>query len=98
MTAETPRINDEDSQASGDESRRGPKRGKFARFGRTRRVVEPEEPLEYKNVAYLAKFIGPTGKIQSRRRTNFSGQDQRKLARAIKNARLVGLLPFVGRG
>ena len=75
----------------------GNKRGKFARFGQTRRVVEPEEPLDYKNIGYLSKFITPTGKIQSRRRTNFSGQDQRKLARAIKNARAVGLLPFVGR-
>jgi ribosomal protein S18 len=42
------------------------------------------------------KFIGPTGKLQSRRRTNFDGQDQRKLAAAVKMARFMGLLPFVG--
>ncbi len=79
----------------------GPRRrrggGKFARFGRPRRVLAPEEPLEYKNVAYLSKYIGPTGKIMSRRRTSFSGQDQRKLALAIKNARLMALMPYVGR-
>ena len=80
---------------SGPGGRRGG--GKFARFGRPRSVVAPEEPLDYKNIAYLQKFIGPTGKISSRRRTNFSGQDQRKLACAIKNARALGLLPFVGR-
>lgn len=86
------------SGESGGDSRRQPQRkGKFARFGQTRRVVEPEEPLDYKNVAYLQKFIGPTGKIVSRRRSGFSGQNQRKLANAIKNARIVGLLPFVGR-
>ena len=76
---------------------RRPRRGKFARFGRPRKIVEPEEPLDYKNVAYLQKFVGPTGKIMSRRRTNFSGQNQRKLAIAIKNARVVALLPFLGR-
>lgn len=73
------------------------RRGKFARFGKTRTEVEPEEPLDYKNIGYLQKFVGPTGKIASRRRTGFSGQNQRKLATAIKNARVLGLLPFVGR-
>jgi small subunit ribosomal protein S18 len=73
------------------------RRSKFARFGAGKRFVKPEEPLDYKNVAYLQKFIGPTGKIMSSRRTGFSGQDQRKLARAIKNARVIGLLPFVGK-
>jgi len=87
----------EDHRGDG-ERRSGPRRGsKFARFGKARRVVEPEEPLDYKNVAYLMKFVGPTGKIVSRRRSGFSGQNQRKLARAIKNARIVGLMPFVGR-
>ena len=73
------------------------RRGKFARFGTGKRFAKPEEPLDYKNIAYLQKFIGPTGKIMSSRRTGFSGQDQRKLARAIKNARVLGLLPFVGK-
>ena len=49
------------------------------------------------NVAFLARYIGPTGKILGRRRTGFSGQNQRKLAAAIKNARLMGLLPYIGR-
>ena len=83
--------------AAAPAGRRGKPGGKFAKFGRPRKIVEPEEELDYKNVAYLAKFIGPTGKIQSRRRTGFSGQNQRRLADAIKQARHVGLLPFVGR-
>ena len=53
--------------------------------------------MDYKNVAYLSKFLSPNGRIQSRKRTGFSGQNQRKLASAIKRARIVGLLPFVGR-
>lgn len=76
----------------------GPRRGsKFGRFGARRREVLPEEPLDYKNVAYLAKFVSANGRIQSRKRTGFSGQNQRKLAAAIKQARMVGLMPFVGR-
>jgi small subunit ribosomal protein S18 len=71
------------------------KRSKFAQF-KPRKIVKPEQPLEYKNVEYLSKFIGPTGKLQSRRRTGFDGQDQRKLASAVKLARFMGLLPFVG--
>lgn len=85
------------SRGGSDDNRRSQKKSRFARFGQTRRVVEPEEPLEYKNIAYLQKFIGPTGKMVSRRRSGFSGQNQRKLANAIKNARVLGLLPFVGR-
>jgi small subunit ribosomal protein S18 len=77
--------------------RDGGRRSKFGRFGPKRREVLPEEPLDYKNVAYLAKFVSANGRIQSRKRTGFSGQNQRKLATAIKRARLVALLPFVGR-
>jgi ribosomal protein S18 len=84
-----------DTRSTGPRGKRG---GKFAKFGRPAKLVEPEEPLDYKNVAYLAKFVGATGKIQSRRRTAFSGQNQRKLATAIKHARHLALLPFVGRG
>lgn len=75
----------------------GPRRSKFGRFGAKRKQVEPEEPLDYKNVGYLSKFVSPNGRILSRKRTGFSGQNQRKLATAIKNARIVGLMPFVGR-
>lgn len=75
----------------------GARRSKFGRFGARRREVMPEEPLEYKNVAYLSKFVSANGRIQSRKRTSFSGQNQRKLALAIKQARMIGLMPFVGR-
>lgn len=71
------------------------KRSKFGEF-KPRKIIKPDQPLEYKSVDYLSKFIGPTGKLQSRRRTGFEGQDQRKLASAVKLARFMGLLPYVG--
>ena len=75
--------------------RKGP--GGFGRFTRGKRVVAPEQPLDYKNVDDLMKFVTAVGKIHSRRRTGFSGQNQRKLGVAIKRARFLGLLPYVGR-
>ena len=76
---------------------RGRSRNKFGRFGsRPKRLTYPDEPLEYKNIQYLSKFVGPTGKILSRRRTGFSGQHQRELARAIKLARFMSLMPYAG--
>lgn len=81
----------------GDSPRDGGRRSKFGRFGARRAEVLPEEPLEYKNTAYLSKFVSANGRIQSRKRTGFSGQNQRKLSEAIKHARLIGLMPFVGR-
>lgn len=50
--------------------------------------------IDYKDVELLKKFITPNGKITSRRVTGTSAKYQRTLAVAIKNARLMGLLPF----
>jgi len=96
MTTNEPVKTEESSEGKAPSSGGAPRRSRFGRFSR-RKLVEPEEPLDYKNVAYLMKFLSPNGRIQSRKRTGFSGQNQRKLASAIKRARIVGLLPFVGR-
>lgn len=71
------------------------RRSKFGKF-RSKKPTKPESELEYKNIEYLTRLIGPTGKILSRRRTGFDGQDQRKLASAVKVARFMGLLPYTG--
>ena len=96
MSTNEPAQTEEKTDAQAPSTGVAPRRSRFGRFSR-RKIVEPEEPLDYKNVAYLSKFLSPNGRIQSRKRTGFSGQNQRKLASAIKRARIVGLLPFVGR-
>lgn len=54
------------------------------------------EYIDYKDVEILKKFVSPiNGKIKPRRITGNSAKYQRKLAKAIKQAREVGLLPFV---
>ena len=53
--------------------------------------------VDYKDLEVLKKFLGPTAKIQSRRRTGLSAGNQRKVALAIKRARFMGLLPYVAK-
>lgn len=77
---------------------RGPRRGRFPRFQRGAKKVEPEQPLDYKNIEYLTRLTSAQGKIVSRKRSGFSGQHQRQLAEAIKRARFLGLMPYVGKG
>jgi small subunit ribosomal protein S18 len=52
--------------------------------------------VNYKDVETLKKFITDRGKILPRRITGVSAGNQRHLARAIKRARHMALLPFVG--
>lgn len=52
--------------------------------------------IDYKDVELLSRFINPDGKIAPRSATGTSAKYQRQLARAIKNARFMGLLPEVG--
>lgn len=51
--------------------------------------------IDYKEIAYLAKFLTPQANIYSRKRTGFCAQCQRELKQAIKRARHMGLMPFV---
>jgi small subunit ribosomal protein S18 len=50
--------------------------------------------IDYKDTALLRKFISDRGKIRSRRVTGLSVQQQKQVARAIKNAREMALLPY----
>ncbi|MFE8993712.1 30S ribosomal protein S18 [Streptomyces iakyrus] len=50
--------------------------------------------IDYKDTDLLRKFISDRGKIRSRRVTRVSSQQQRQLAKAIKNAREMALLPY----
>ena len=51
--------------------------------------------VDYKDVDLLKHFISERGKILPRRVTGTSAKNQRKVANAIKRARIMGLLPFV---
>ncbi|MER6950526.1 30S ribosomal protein S18 [Nonomuraea sp. NPDC000554] len=53
--------------------------------------------IDYKDTDLLRRFISDRGKIRSRRVTGVTVQQQRLLARAIKNAREMALLPYTSR-
>ena len=70
------------------------------RGGRRRRKVDyiAANHIDYvddKDVDLLKRFISERGKILPRRVTGTSAKNQRKVANAIKRARIMGLLPFV---
>ena len=52
-----------------------------------------KEKIEYKNLSLLQKFLTERGKILSHRVTGVTTAQQRKLTKAIKLARFLGLLP-----
>lgn len=56
--------------------------------------------VDWKDTALLRTFISDRGKIRARRVTGLTGQQQRRVAIAIRNAREMALLPYphAGRG
>lgn len=56
----------------------------------------PNAPkIDYKDTRLLQKFVSERGKIVPARITSVSAKKQRELARAIKRARNLALLPYV---
>lgn len=85
--------------------RRGYERGgddgdSFQRGGRRPRGRQPQycpegRCFDYKDPETLKRYITETGKIKPRRQTGNCARCQRELAREIKRARHLALLPFV---
>ncbi|HEY9665581.1 MAG TPA: 30S ribosomal protein S18, partial [Coleofasciculaceae cyanobacterium] len=67
----------------------------MAYFRKRLSPIKPDEPIDYKDVELLRKFITERGKILPRRITGLTAQQQRDLTIAIKRARLLALLPFI---
>ena len=53
--------------------------------------------IDYKDVNLLRRFMSERAKIRARRVTGNDAQQQREVARAIKNAREMALLPYTNR-
>ena len=54
--------------------------------------------VDYKDVGMLRKFVSDRGKIRSRRITGACRRHQSQIARAVKRARELALLPYVAEG
>ena len=57
---------------------------------------QDKKPIDYKDANRLRKFIAEGGKILPSRQTGTCARHQRELTVAIKRARNIALLPFVG--
>jgi len=88
-----------DSQMEGrdgdDRSGRGGKGGKVFFKKKMCRFCVQKLKIDYKDADTLRRFITERGKILPRRITGTCAKHQRAVAAAIKQARIIALLPFV---
>ena len=73
---------------------------KFQSFSRPKVKIARESAsgkiyIDYKDTESLKKLISGNGKIQGRKRNGANAQEQRMLAKAVKRARYMALLPYV---
>ena len=81
--------------------RRATRRTGAANAGAAKRKVDPfvldkSLKIDWRDAQTLSRFITERGKIVPRRVSGVTAKNQRKLARAIKTARLMGILPYGG--
>ena len=73
-------------------------RGSFRQFGRRGKSCPLSGPgapeLDYKDIRLLQRFLTERGKIMPSRITSVSAKKQRDLAKAIKRARFLALIPY----
>ena len=80
-----------------------PKRGKNKDNARRSKkkisllTQEKVEYVDYKDVNMLRRFMSDRAKIRARRVSGNDSQQQKEIARAIKNAREMALLPYTNR-
>jgi small subunit ribosomal protein S18 len=90
-----PRPQQRDSQGGprqGGRRRRGP----ADRFRPRKYTQINVDRIDYKDLNTIRRFISDRGKVRSRRVTGLSRTHQSQLALAVKRAREVALLPYVG--
>ena len=78
------------SQETGQPIRKGDRRRKTCPFS-----GDSAPKIDYKDVKLMGRFVSERGKIVPSRITAVSTKKQRELARAIKRARFLALLPYL---
>jgi small subunit ribosomal protein S18 len=69
---------------------------KFFRKKSCRFCLDKTEAIDYKDSMRMKRFITEKGKIMPSRLTGNCAKHQRKIATAIKRARHIAILPYVG--
>ena len=83
-----------------DRRERKDKSDKFQTFNRPKlKIARTTESgvtyIDYKDTESLKKMISGNGKLLSRKRTGADAMEQRMVAKAVKRARYMALLPYV---
>jgi small subunit ribosomal protein S18 len=84
-------VRDKDMMAAGEGKMKGPKRRRKVSYLTLNKI----ETVDYKDVPVLRRFINDRGKILPSRQSGNTAKQQRMIARAIRRARELALLPFV---
>ena len=69
----------------------------FDRSNTRCRFCKDKAVIDYKDVRTLQKLSTPQGKLYSRKRSGTCAYHQRRVKQAVKRARFMALLPYVGR-
>ncbi len=92
-------MSDFDNFASSDDRSRGGENSGKRPFFRRRKTCPfsgaGAPKIDYKDTKMLNRYISEKGKIVPSRITSVSSKKQRELARAIKRARFLALIPYV---
>jgi small subunit ribosomal protein S18 len=84
-------------QSGGQGAPGGRRRGRFNDRFRPRKYTRINvENIDYKDLNTLRRFMSDRGKVRSRRVTGLSRRHQQQLGLAIRRARELALLPYVG--
>lgn len=89
------RDNDRDERGSRGRRSGGPRPRPTRRRGRRSEYCPEGKCFDYKDVNTLERYVNEVGKIKPRRQTGNCARCQRELAREVKRARFIGLLPFI---
>jgi len=71
------------------------KKVKVTRFKKSCGFCKKDTEIDYKNVELLGRYVSSKGKILSRRISGNCAKHQRKIAREVKRARFMSLIPYV---
>lgn len=75
-------------------TKRAPRRDATDEAGRKRtRLLKADQQVDYRDYEFLRKFMTERGKILPGRVTGTNAKQQRQVKRAIRRARVMGLLP-----
>lgn len=88
----------DDRRDDRDERERKKKYMKFRKDNRCRFCRDKNHVLDYKEVGTLLKLCTSQGKLYSRKRSGNCAYHQRHAQTAIKRARFLALVPYVGSG